>query len=71
MKANEYTSKRVQCPFYQCEGPQGLKCEGVEEGTALHMTFDSKRHKAAYKERFCCGVYRACMIQRMLGDKYE
>ena len=71
MKAKEYTSKSALCPFYQCEVPQSLKCEGVEHGTALHVTFDSKGHKAGYKARFCCGQYRNCMLFRMLEDKYE
>ena len=71
MKGGEYTSQTVVCPFYQCEVPQSLKCEGVEEGTALHMTFDSKSHKDTYKEHFCCSQYHRCILCMMLEAKYE
>ena len=71
MKAGEYTSKSALCPFYQSEVPQSLKCEGIEEGTALHVSFDSKAHKAEHKKKFCCGKYHSCMLYKMLEEKYE
>lgn len=71
MKGAEYTSQSALCPFYQSEVPQSIKCEGVEDGTALHMTFDSRDHKTAYKERFCCGKYYNCILCMMLEAKYE
>lgn len=71
MKGNEYTSKEALCPFYSCEVPQVVKCEGVEPGTALHIAFDDRYHKSSYKEQFCCGKYSACLLYKMLEAKYE
>lgn len=71
MKGNEYTSKEALCPFYSCEVAQMIKCEGVEQGTALHMAFDTREHKNRYKYRFCCADYSACMLGKMLEAKYE
>ena len=71
MKGNEYTSKEVLCPFYSCEVPQMIKCEGVEQGTALHMAFDTREHKGKYKVQFCCDRYTTCLLYKMLEAKYE
>ena len=71
MKGNEYTSNDVLCPFYACEVPQEVKCEGVETGTALHVAFDTRDHKNTYKMQLCCDKYNRCMIYKMLEAKYE
>ena len=71
MKGNEYTSKEVLCPFYSCEVAQVIKCEGLELGTALHVTFDTREHKGKFKAQFCCDKYRGCMLHNMLEAKYE
>ena len=71
MKGNEYTSKEALCPFYSCEVAQMIKCEGVEQGTALHVAFDTRDHKGDYRDKFCCDKYSRCMLFKMLEAKYE
>ena len=53
MKGNEYTSQDALCPFYSCEVAQMIKCEGVEQGTALHVAFDTREHKTSYRNKLC------------------
>lgn len=71
MKGNEYTSKDALCPFYSCEVAQMIKCEGVEQGTALHVAFDTREHKTSYRDKLCCDKYTRCILFKMLEAKYE
>lgn len=66
-----YQDKNVLCPFYHQEKPSVLMCEGVEDGSALQLTFDSSIHKADYKDDYCCEDWEKCRISKMLNDKYQ
>ncbi|MGM9548254.1 MAG: hypothetical protein ACI3V5_00200 [Faecousia sp.] len=61
----------VKCPYYKCEERQLLFCEGVQEGTALHLAFSTPDGLAEYKNRFCKGRYCGCSIVGMLDRKYD
>ena len=64
-------SDNVRCPFYKCEERQAIYCEGVEEGTALHLGFSIPARLNDYKTRFCENDYPKCRIARMLDEKYS
>lgn len=67
-----YVSKSAQCPYYRKEDGLKVFCEGVEDGTAIQLSFDSGRHRRDYKDAFCCnGKWRDCRVAQMLGKKYE
>ena len=62
-------SKRAICPFYKHETSQVIYCEGIREGSVLHLAFASKTDAKDYKEDFChTNCWRGCVIAQMLGD---
>lgn len=71
MKGKRYESKEALCPFYNCEDPQRIMCEGIEDGTGLHLTFATPMGKRNYALRFCAKDFEACKINRMLEEKYS
>ena len=67
-----YVSKYAQCPFYHQEDQRKVFCEGVEDGTAIQLSFDTKTHHRDYKQDLCCsGKWKECRIAKMLEEKYE
>lgn len=67
-----YVSKSAQCPFYHHEEPQRVSCEGVEHGTGLRLSFDTREHHEMYKKTFCnSGDWAKCRVARMLEAKYD
>ena len=60
----------VRCPYYKGEEAQILFCEGVKEGTAIHLAFDTKTNLKDYKEYFCEGCYNKCLIADMNNRKW-
>ena len=62
--------EHVQCPYYKNDEPQIIRCEGVEDGTALHLAFSTKTQLKAYKKDFCRSCWCRCMIARMLNQKW-
>ena len=61
----------VICPFYKYEEQQIICCEGVDDNTALHLTFASKRDIREYRKAKCENAYKTCMICQMLNRKYD
>ena len=66
-----FISKFVRCPFYREDSTQVIRCEGVEENTAINITFGSSKRHREYMEAFCCNKYKACIVCRMLYGKYQ
>lgn len=69
--SKRYVSCEVTCPFYRSEGGQKIYCEGLCEGTSLHLAFASVTKMQEHKERYCCRDYDDCAIADMLYRKYE
>ena len=61
----------AQCPFYKRAEKQLIVCEGVEDGSTLHLAFSSSTRLKEYKAQHCDGKYISCMIARMLEEKWE
>ena len=60
----------VKCPYYKGEEQQMLFCEGVQEGSAIHLAFDTKPNLKDYKNLFCKGCYNKCLIADMNNKKW-
>lgn len=60
----------VKCPYYKCEEKQKIFCEGVQNGTALHLAFDTPANLKDYKKHFCKGCYNKCLIAAMQNRKW-
>lgn len=60
----------VQCPFYKNDEHQIIRCEGVEDGTALHLAFATRPMLKEYKKLYCRSCWGRCMIARMLNRKW-
>ena len=72
--AKKYDNPYVFCPFYKGESKPAAKifCEGVQEGTSLHLAFESQKNMTAYRNQYCYTKnYSKCMIADMLDyNKY-
>ncbi len=60
----------VKCPYYKFEEKQKIYCEGVQEGTALHLAFDTIPNLKDYKNHFCKGCYNRCLLAEMQNRKW-
>lgn len=61
----------VGCPYYKGEEKQKIFCEGVQNGSALHLAFDTNPNLKEYKNNYCKGCYNRCLIAGMLNRKYN
>lgn len=61
----------VKCPYYKGEEKQKIFCEGVLEGSAIHLAFDTNPNLREYKNRFCKGRYNRCLLAEMQNRKYD
>ena len=61
----------VKCPYYKGEEKQMIFCEGVQEGSAIHLAFDTSPNLKEYKNRFCKRCYNQCLVAEMLNRKYD
>ena len=62
----------VKCPYYKGEEKQMLFCEGVQEGSAIHLAFDTSPNLKEYKNHFCKTMcHNKCLVAGMLNRKYD
>lgn len=64
-------SKNAVCPHYKHEDRQVIYCDGVVDGSVIHIAFANVMVAKDYKTRFCkdaCG-YGECDVFRMLEEK--
>ncbi|MBP3554003.1 MAG: hypothetical protein J6K63_00030 [Clostridia bacterium] len=69
----DYNSAKAVCPYYHKCDSNRVCCDGVEDGTSIHLVFgDSKRQKA-YRERFCNSLerYQTCKLCEMFDRLHE
>ena len=60
----------VGCPYYKGEEKQKIFCEGVQEGSAIHLAFDTPPNLKDYKNCFCKRCYNKCLIADMNNRKW-
>lgn len=60
----------ARCPYYRRDEVKGIRCEGVEKATALHLNFVGDRALLRYKNRYCRSRWCRCRIARMLSGVY-
>ena len=61
----------AKCPYYNGEEKQKIVCEGVQEGSAIHMAFDTPQNRRDYKKCFCNRGYNSCLVADMLNRKWD
>ena len=61
----------VKCPYYKDEERQKIFCEGVQEGTAIHLAFDTTTNLKDYKNAHCMRCYNKCLIAQMHNRKWN
>lgn len=66
-----YTSVKAICPFYKHESRQVIYCEGIKDGTVLHLAFANPTDCIEHKKRYCRCDYKQCSINIMLNIKYN
>lgn len=68
---NRWTDVLVKCPYYKGEEKQMIFCEGVQEGSAIHLAFDTSTNLKDYKNRFCKKDYNRCLLADMHNRKWD
>lgn len=58
-------SSQVKCPYYKHEDSQMIYCDGVQDGSTIHLAFANKTEALDYKKSFCRTCYSDCHIFRM------
>lgn len=70
---SEFISGIVICPFYKgirTNNPM-VVCEGIRDGTLIHLTFRNKDELIEYVKENCCDSYKQCKIADIIFSKYE
>lgn len=65
------TDDYAVCPYYKSDERQLIYCEGVENGTAIHLAFSTLPDLREYKRKYCRSCWRKCRIAEMLNRKYD
>ena len=66
--AKHYVNSRAICPFYKHESRQMVYCQGVVQGSVVHLAFENNAISRDFKERYCRKDYKSCQIYRMLKE---
>jgi hypothetical protein len=66
-----YISAYAECPFYHSEDEHKIYCEGVDEKSSIHLSFESKKDRRKYRQDKCEKDHKGCHIAKMLYGKYE
>ena len=61
-------NKSAVCPYYRHEAPQVIYCDGVQEGSVIHLAFSSRSEAALYKRKYCRRNYKSCRISKLLEE---
>ncbi len=61
-------STRAVCPYYRSEERQVVFCDGITDGSVIHLAFANYTDCKNHKESMCKGDYMKCPIVRMLQD---
>lgn len=64
-------SKYALCPFYRKEDHHKIYCEGICDGTSVHLVFDTLDRLCEYKKSYCYAGYSCCVLAQMLFAKYD
>ena len=65
-------AKNIRCPHYGKEDDTKIHCEGITEGTFIHLVFASPSMRRKYQHEVCCDEYELyCPIAMMHRLKWE
>lgn len=66
-----YTSRKAICPFYKHENRQVIFCEGIKDGTVLHLAFANPSECLSHKKNYCRANHSQCPLSVLLISKYN
>lgn len=66
-----YSYEGTLCPYYKHETPQVIYCDGVTEGSVLHIAFSDRAKALYYKKTYCRSCYKDCAVYWMLEGNDE
>lgn len=61
-------STKAICPYYKHEDSQVIYCDGVQDGSVIHLAFANKTCSVEYKKKYCRDKYEECPICKMLTE---
>lgn len=66
-----FLHKEAVCDRYKHESPQMVYCEGVKDGTVVHLAFSDRGIALDYKKKYCRGDYSKCPLHDLPRDEVE
>lgn len=69
---SHHASKFVKCPYYANNDNNKIKCEGLSDGSSLHLVFQDCNDRAKYMKEYCYSidVCKYCLIHNALNIKW-
>lgn len=64
-------SPKAICPFYKHEDSQMIYCDGIQDGSVVHLAFANRTDSLNYKNERCRKDYKKCEIYKMLEATYD
>lgn len=66
-------SKFVKCPFYKNHDSNRIKCEGLSEGSSIHLVFEDSKERINHMRTRCNDIFLCgkCIIHQALYYKWE
>lgn len=65
VETKHFISVKAKCPFYKHESTSMVYCEGINEGSTIHIAFCDNTKAKAHKLRFCYSGFRECPIYKI------
>lgn len=66
-KLRHRISTKAICPHYKHETSQVIDCDGIKDGTVVHLAFARRDESMKHKRSFChCDNYKECEIYKMI-----
>lgn len=59
---------KALCPYYKHENPSVIYCDGVQDGSVLHLAFSTRAGAKEYKQSYCRKCYTKCKIYKLLDS---
>ena len=70
---SDFRDKYVKCPFYVSQDAKKVHCDGISNGSYLHVAFESKESKTLHTEKYCNSLFghQKCPLYPIIAKRFE
>lgn len=70
-KVKHKDSAIVECPFFKAQDSATIYCEGIVDGSTIHIAFATSTLKKDFRAKHCYTCYGKCPIYKINDSKYD